>query len=371
MPDTVSKTEKPLPADQRAHSRHAVAWSCVQLEEGNGGVILNLCENGLAIRVARNLPRNRLLPMRFQASRSAAWIETMARVIWRSPSEKIAGLEFVDLSHEGRVLLKEWISSGTNLGDQQRMDETSEVPEIPAASAKKDSSPSTVEDSGEQFTGGDPRAGQVAPDSAKAISSSETIVAGQARGGNEPPVSAPDLGSFREHPNFGRLATLERAPDRHSGTARGIGYSLLVILVLAVLSFLGLHLKKQRNGRSDAQKPVLPVTSSTASEVVANTAQPDISPRSPLESSIKVENSLNAPGLALQVAAMRNKENADSLAQLLREKHFPVSIIRNGSSHLYRVAVGPYRRAAEEEQAKADLEKQGFSVILLEPNSVN
>jgi|HubBroStandDraft_4_1064222.scaffolds.fasta_scaffold2222789_1 hypothetical protein len=47
------------------------------------------------------------------------------------------------------------------------------------------------------------------------------------------------------------------------------------------------------------------------------------------------------PGFILQVDAMKQEENTDALAELLRQENFLAVVIKHNIGHSYRVVVGP------------------------------
>ena len=102
-------------ADRRSSARQTVrSLAYVALDEGNGGIILNLSEGGLSVQAVTSLMDDFLPGVRFQLSENS-WIETNARITWTSESRKLAGLEFIGLSDESRGRIREWLNreSGT------------------------------------------------------------------------------------------------------------------------------------------------------------------------------------------------------------------------------------------------------------------
>ncbi len=102
-----------LPApDRRTHSRQPVrTLAYVELDEGNGGIVLNASEGGLSVQAVMSLMEESLPKMRFQLSQSKEWLETSARVVWASESRKVAGLQFVDLPEETRLHIQAWLTA--------------------------------------------------------------------------------------------------------------------------------------------------------------------------------------------------------------------------------------------------------------------
>jgi TonB family protein len=97
-------------AERRFHHRQAVpSLAYVQLDEGNGGIILNISEGGIAVQAAMSLMDQTLPLVRFQLMPSKEWIEAPAEVAWTGETRKMAGLRFVDPSPLASRQIKEWI----------------------------------------------------------------------------------------------------------------------------------------------------------------------------------------------------------------------------------------------------------------------
>jgi DedD protein len=69
-------------------------------------------------------------------------------------------------------------------------------------------------------------------------------------------------------------------------------------------------------------------------------------------------------GIALQVAALRDRADALALAGFLKKKGYPAFAWGPGNDRLFRVQVGPYKSAKSAEAAKKKLEHEGFKSIL-------
>ena len=82
----------------------------VELDEGNGGIILNISEGGLSVQAVTSLMDDFLPGVRFQLSETENWIEANARITWTSQSRKLAGLEFIGLSEESRGRIRDWLN---------------------------------------------------------------------------------------------------------------------------------------------------------------------------------------------------------------------------------------------------------------------
>lgn len=113
MPDPFEFFELPpnLP-ERRAHARRPVrAIAYVQLDESNGGIILNISEGGFAVYAVASLMDDHLPHIRFQVPESNVWIEASGDILWRSESNRLAGIRFSGLSDDARAQIREWCNS--------------------------------------------------------------------------------------------------------------------------------------------------------------------------------------------------------------------------------------------------------------------
>jgi hypothetical protein len=114
MSDTGASVERePVEfLDRRVHPRQQVrSLAYVKLDEGNGGIILNASEGGLAVQAVTSVTDDVLPTVSFQLAQSRSWVQLRARTAWTGDSRKVAGLEFLDLSEETRTQIREWLSS--------------------------------------------------------------------------------------------------------------------------------------------------------------------------------------------------------------------------------------------------------------------
>jgi PilZ domain len=127
-------------SERRAYQRQRVLFSCAELGEDNGGIILNISEGGLALQAVAELVGDELPKMRFQFSHAQSWMEAKGRIAWRSDSKKDAGVEFIDLSAATRMHIRAWISSTNDESEFQETPASVERAEstfsIPAAEPK-------------------------------------------------------------------------------------------------------------------------------------------------------------------------------------------------------------------------------------------
>ena len=80
----------------------------ITIEQSNGGIMRDLGEGGCAVRLMAALEANRMLPLRFDLPSPRTRVEAVARVAW-SESSGQAGLEFIGLSADARLRVKDWI----------------------------------------------------------------------------------------------------------------------------------------------------------------------------------------------------------------------------------------------------------------------
>jgi outer membrane biosynthesis protein TonB len=132
-----SRTSSAHP-DRRARPRFPIVpLGYLQLGEGNGGIALNVSEDGLAITAAVILSDDYLPAIRLLFPDSDDWIEASGQVVWRSESKKEAGVRFAGLTEQARQQIRNWISSQAPL---------SEVPNQIEESSEKHELPSVIED---------------------------------------------------------------------------------------------------------------------------------------------------------------------------------------------------------------------------------
>ncbi len=98
-----------LGQSQRVHYRHPIhSLVYVTLEQGNGGIIRNLSEDGAAIQAVAPLRPHQSLRVRFDLLSPKAHVDVHAKVAWTNSSGQ-AGLCFLDLNPGSRRQLNEWI----------------------------------------------------------------------------------------------------------------------------------------------------------------------------------------------------------------------------------------------------------------------
>ncbi len=97
------------PLGRRRHYRHQIqSLAYVNLDQGNGGIIRNLGDSGIAIQAVAPLHVNQQVFLRFDLANPRVRVEATGRVAWVDPVGQ-AGVEFLTLSQRSGRLLKEWI----------------------------------------------------------------------------------------------------------------------------------------------------------------------------------------------------------------------------------------------------------------------
>ena len=101
-----------LTRDRRLQMRATPASRAyVQLDDTNGGTVLNISETGMAVVAADPVVLDDYLPhIRFQIPGSSQSIEVSAQIVWLEESKKSAGIRFIDLSAEARDHISNWIA---------------------------------------------------------------------------------------------------------------------------------------------------------------------------------------------------------------------------------------------------------------------
>ena len=91
------------------HPMHSLAY--VRLGEENGGIIINLSEDGMAVCAAMALVHDRMPVLLFQVAGSKDSIVTSGRITWTRDLGKLAGIQFVDMHEPMRELIRSWIAA--------------------------------------------------------------------------------------------------------------------------------------------------------------------------------------------------------------------------------------------------------------------
>jgi TonB family protein len=99
-------------SDRRAHPRQRIrSLAYVHLGEGNGGIVLNISEGGIAVQAAEALDEGEgVIAMRIEIPCSRKRLEVRGEIMWVGESHKEAGLRFVDLQEDALRRIRSWMA---------------------------------------------------------------------------------------------------------------------------------------------------------------------------------------------------------------------------------------------------------------------
>jgi hypothetical protein len=352
-------------SDRRLYKRQRVLLSCLQLKDDNGGIVLDISEQGLAMQVVKSLGDDAYTQLRFQLSQSNDWVETPGRIAWISASKQTAGVEFIDLSFDALIFIKSWICSITSPNASEPGNASpGVVPAKPALTFHKASDSTSIPNPAKtEFVVEELVQELITEDLAAMLPRVQNKDArgtsGNARGGNEPPTPSENVSPTNELDLTLRLQDVRsdgplsnnELPGVASKPRRYVGLLIGAALLLAVLISLGHSLRKPANGQPDEK-----ATSEKLAEVPSNNSTSSmISPHKPGASS--------DAGFILKVAALKDEKSAILFADSLRQKGFPVYVFKPAAENFYRVLAGPYSDADSAAKVEQELRKQGFEAI--------
>ena len=94
---------------RRQQPRHTVrTLAYVKLDQGNGGIIRDLTESGMAVQAVARLRPNQDVALSFDLMAPKVRVEGRGRVAWADASGQ-AGIQFVDLTPRARRALCDWL----------------------------------------------------------------------------------------------------------------------------------------------------------------------------------------------------------------------------------------------------------------------
>ena len=353
----------PSSSDKRHHLRQPIATH-VELDEDNGGIIVDASEGGLRVQAVHELEAGCSIRMRFQPSPTSGWDEARGRIVWTNDAKKVAGIEFCDLPDMGHQVLRgllcepSWpnaLNQGLDGAESSVTDRTSVM--VTTRSEVPRTDPASV--------------GRL---DAEAAPLSE--------------LGAPNF-SKQTLPPTGIFSTISREIDAPSTRSTAV-----VLVILSCLLFSAITVMfwpdvasrtfhtiykfiSEKNGPArptesvNASAPPVPIQRGSQSPVSSTNSKPSPpvalpAPR-PTEAvrvlAPSVPSAHDTSGIVLQVAAMKHVENANALVESLKRNNFPAFVSRPSGNRFYKVLVGPYdnRRAAD--VVKARLTMQGMEPI--------
>ncbi len=376
--------DRPFPSKSRRFLRKPVLFASAQVGENTTGLILNISEGGICVQTPQSIAGNGALPLRLQSLRSMGWIETHGRVVWSNDEKHIAGIEFAGITEEARREVQAWLSFGDSLqelrgtwaGDRAAtgLPDPSGINsfEMRAVAPEASEEDAWEGEQGQEYAGpeyGDPAVGDSRDeeDSARSEARAEREPDNQMAGD---PHEAPDI---FDRTSAGDAANRRRFP---------LLASAAVLLILLALTAGRHDTLSRRMAGWFAKKSAAPSRDAPLAQ-----AQPDVTetPRAPApplpvaaappplagenrKMGIVPKPNVSLPPaaggkLVLQVAAMREEENAKQLEQSLQSKNFAAFVSKRPGDHFYRVMVGPYPDSQSARLAQSALEKDGMKSI--------
>jgi TonB family protein len=112
--DTMLRTSASFTAERRSHTRLPItSFTFIDLDDGNGGLILDLSEGGASVQAAEIFVGGFFRRVRFRLPNAENWIETSGKLVWQRQSQREAGIQFVELAEDTRNQIKNWVYSET------------------------------------------------------------------------------------------------------------------------------------------------------------------------------------------------------------------------------------------------------------------
>lgn len=94
---------------QRGRPRHRLrSLVYVVLDQGNGGIVRDLSEDGLALQSVTALQPHQQVRLRFELFNPKVRVDAAGQVVWTKPSGN-AGVQLTQVSPRTRLQLKEWL----------------------------------------------------------------------------------------------------------------------------------------------------------------------------------------------------------------------------------------------------------------------
>jgi TonB family protein len=112
--------------DRRSHLRRKIdQLTYASFGAGNGGILLNLGEEGASFQGIGAVRTGQLVDLTFKLPGTESQVEVRAEVVWSNESGKGGGLRFIALSEAARQQIREWLASGestTNFAEEPAPD---------------------------------------------------------------------------------------------------------------------------------------------------------------------------------------------------------------------------------------------------------
>jgi cell division septation protein DedD len=321
--------------DRRRQPRKRLTFTYTELGKENAGTILDIGEGGLCVQTILALAIDPEPQVRFQPSDSGDWIEVKGRIVWSAESEKLAGIEFVDLSEVALKKIRQLLSSAPYLSQFQ-----AEVKRMELSVRELD-------------TGIDLHLPQQKPTTPSSINQNKTSAPTTLR---KPYISADTTTSAT------KLFVVMSAP-----------FLLTLVVIWAYQAGSAKKsIPKIESSNAIVATPGKPAPAqhtdfrSVPDHPTPPKAMPSSKPPAQLQAiSPPLRHALESSGFGVQVAAMTQKQYVDELVSSLREKNVPFRVLSPTSDSFYRVVVGPYPDKRLADDAKSKLETWGFKPFIV------
>jgi TonB family protein len=100
----------PVPERRSQPRRRVLSLEYLDLGDSNGGIILNLGEDGMYIQAVAGLSPDHVSKLSFKIPDSGYLVETSGNIVWVGESRKDAGIQFDNLPEEARLKIREWVA---------------------------------------------------------------------------------------------------------------------------------------------------------------------------------------------------------------------------------------------------------------------
>jgi len=128
--------QTPRSPERRRFIRQRVrSLAYLDVVPNNGGIVLNLSENGLALQAVNPFDETRV-SLRIQPPSSRKRIEATAEITWLSECKREAGLQFLELTEDARSEIAEWVAAEADIGERRPLKD-SPAPSAPQPPPKQ------------------------------------------------------------------------------------------------------------------------------------------------------------------------------------------------------------------------------------------
>jgi cell division septation protein DedD len=348
MTTPLDSAGNPQITERRSCGRQNVSFSSVTIGESTRGRVLNISRNGLALETDTALVNDELPNLRFKFSPYMTWVLASGRVAWRNSARNVVGIEFIGVTEEVQKKIETWIELRKELLLE------------PSKPAEAHHSVKLGDGSEIATAGPTPASELVDLDSEN---KSQPPLPSAVRN----PMEATDARTVMGTDDVTSVAGIT------GKTLKLVGLALVAVLLLSAVLVRDTQMRKSAHLQKNEEQarvlrppappsqPVPPLSS--AERPTVPSSQPMASDLSPALPTPNRKPTSKGPSYVLQVAAMAHEENANALANSLRQMNFPAFVLKMPTGRFHHVFVGPYDSKDAANEVKNDLEKRAFQVI--------